>query len=163
MKTLVHDSESVSTCQSRSLPNSFLMTLRIFLWSNFLGMPWTVVKVLRPLRSAMHVSKIRGWRSDDSAHTVDGARRRGLEGETYAECGYGCRIPGFAWFVLRPRRRRRRDLYSASVSNASKDVTRHDGMHGVRRSRAESCLRQTLEQPRRRLIADSHGYTYRWS
>ena len=27
------------------------MTLRIFFWSNFLGRPWTVVKVLRPLRS----------------------------------------------------------------------------------------------------------------
>ncbi len=33
------------------VPNSFLMTLRIFFWSNFLGRPWTVVKVLRPLRS----------------------------------------------------------------------------------------------------------------
>lgn len=28
------------------------MTLRIFFWSNFLGRPWTVVKVLRPFRSA---------------------------------------------------------------------------------------------------------------
>lgn len=27
------------------------MTFRIFLWSNLLGMPCTVVKVLRPLRS----------------------------------------------------------------------------------------------------------------
>lgn len=27
------------------------MTLRIFLWSNLAGIPWTVVKVLRPLRS----------------------------------------------------------------------------------------------------------------
>lgn len=33
------------------VPNFFLMTLRIFFWSNFLGRPWTVVKVLRPLRS----------------------------------------------------------------------------------------------------------------
>jgi hypothetical protein len=32
--------------------NFFLITLRIFFWSNFLGRPWTVVKVLRPLRSA---------------------------------------------------------------------------------------------------------------
>lgn len=31
--------------------NFFLITLRIFFWSNFLGRPWTVVKVLRPLRS----------------------------------------------------------------------------------------------------------------
>lgn len=30
--------------------NFFLMTLRIFFWSNFLGRPWTVVKVLRPFR-----------------------------------------------------------------------------------------------------------------
>jgi len=36
-----------------SLPNFFLMTLRIFFWSNFLGKPWTVVRVLRPLRSIM--------------------------------------------------------------------------------------------------------------
>jgi hypothetical protein len=33
------------------LPNFFLMTLRIFFWSNFFGRPWTVVRVLRPLRS----------------------------------------------------------------------------------------------------------------
>jgi len=33
------------------IPNFFLMTLRIFFWSNFFGSPWTVVKVLRPLRS----------------------------------------------------------------------------------------------------------------
>lgn len=32
------------------------MTLRIFFWSNFLGKPWTVVNVLRPLRSVRHVS-----------------------------------------------------------------------------------------------------------
>jgi hypothetical protein len=31
--------------------NFFLITLRIFFWSNFLGSPWTVVRVLRPLRS----------------------------------------------------------------------------------------------------------------
>jgi len=41
-----------------SLPNSFLTTLRIFLWSNFFGIPWTVVKVLRPLRSMSNVSQI---------------------------------------------------------------------------------------------------------
>ena len=35
------------------LPNFFLMTLSIFFWSNFLGRPWTVVKVLRPLRSVV--------------------------------------------------------------------------------------------------------------
>jgi hypothetical protein len=34
-----------------NVPNFFLMTLRIFFWSNFLGRPWTVVKVFRPLRS----------------------------------------------------------------------------------------------------------------
>lgn len=33
------------------LPNFFLMTFKIFFWSNFLGSPWTVVRVLRPLRS----------------------------------------------------------------------------------------------------------------
>lgn len=36
--------------------NFFLMTLRIFFWSNFLGSPWTVVNVLRPLRSGKGVS-----------------------------------------------------------------------------------------------------------
>ena len=36
----------------KRIPNSFLTTFRIFLASNFLGIPWTVVKVLRPLRSA---------------------------------------------------------------------------------------------------------------
>lgn len=39
--------------QGCDVPNFFLMTLRIFFWSNFLGRPWTVVRVLRPLRS-MH-------------------------------------------------------------------------------------------------------------
>lgn len=38
------------------LPNFFLMTFRIFFWSNFLGSPCTVVKVLRPLRSVDRVS-----------------------------------------------------------------------------------------------------------
>ncbi len=38
--------------QGAAVPNFFLMTLRIFFWSNFFGRPWTVVKVLRPLRSA---------------------------------------------------------------------------------------------------------------
>jgi hypothetical protein len=37
--------------KGHDVPNFFLMTLRIFFWSNFLGSPWTVVKVLRPLRS----------------------------------------------------------------------------------------------------------------
>ena len=36
----------------KNVPKSFLTTFRIFLASNFLGIPWTVVKVLRPLRSA---------------------------------------------------------------------------------------------------------------
>lgn len=37
------------------LPNFFLMTLRIFFWSNFFGRPWTVVRVLRPFRSVQSV------------------------------------------------------------------------------------------------------------
>jgi hypothetical protein len=50
-----------------NIPNFFLMTLRIFFWSNFLGRPWTVVRVLRPLRSvgedkSARLSRIRGVR-----------------------------------------------------------------------------------------------------
>jgi hypothetical protein len=52
------------------------MTLRIFLWSNFFGMPWTVVKVLRPLRSVRLVSEIDLKRDATSRPwTGDGARR----------------------------------------------------------------------------------------
>jgi hypothetical protein len=44
---------SVSVTTVPLQANFFLMTLRIFFWSNFLGRPWTVVSVLRPLRSAV--------------------------------------------------------------------------------------------------------------
>lgn len=44
-----------TSCRARArrcdLPNFFLITLRIFFWSNFFGRPCTVVRVLRPLRS----------------------------------------------------------------------------------------------------------------
>jgi hypothetical protein len=43
---------SVSLTMVPLQANFFLITLRIFFWSNFFGRPWTVVKVLRPLRSA---------------------------------------------------------------------------------------------------------------
>lgn len=101
------------------------MTLRIFLWSNFLGMPWTVVKVLRPLRSVRRVNET-DFRCDvgSQRRTRDGARHRGWD-VTYAGCGYGYRIPVFAWSVLRPRRRRRRDLYECRVSDVVRDVMRH--------------------------------------
>lgn len=60
---IVHDSAIAGCDQSargyvlcemvcRDSPNFFLITLRIFFWSNFFGRPWTVVRVLRPLRSA---------------------------------------------------------------------------------------------------------------
>jgi hypothetical protein len=50
--------------------------LRIFFWSNFLGRPWTVVKVLRPLRSA--------WMRQCAVAKSNVA----FKGMTYA--GYGC-------------------------------------------------------------------------
>jgi hypothetical protein len=56
--------------------NFFLITLRIFFWSNFFGRPWTVVKVLRPLRSAWGCQRV---------SAVGGCC---LEEATYA--GYGC-------------------------------------------------------------------------
>jgi hypothetical protein len=65
-----------------NIPNSFLMTLRIFLWSNFAGMPWTVVKVFRPLRSAIMSAMLLISRID----------RKGYD--TYVGFGYGC-TPGF--------------------------------------------------------------------
>lgn len=59
--------------RKENIPNFFLMTLRIFFWSNFLGRPWTVVRVLRPLRSAKEVSIGREMtlpmqRCDDPGH-----------------------------------------------------------------------------------------------
>ena len=48
---------SVELCEgSGSVPNFFLMTFKIFFWSNFLGRPCTVVRVFRPLRSAPCIS-----------------------------------------------------------------------------------------------------------
>lgn len=54
------------------LPNFFLMTLRIFFWSNFLGSPWTVVKVLRPLRS---VQSLLASLVVERTHGIDRSRR----------------------------------------------------------------------------------------
>lgn len=81
-----------------NVPKSFLTTLRIFLWSNLLGMPWTVVKVLRPLRSGD--TMLARCRVDCD---------KDFKGDTYAECVYGY-TPGFAWFVRSRRRLRRRGL-----------------------------------------------------
>jgi hypothetical protein len=39
------------------------MTLRIFFWSNFFGRPWTVVSVLRPLRSTRVVELAQAYRT----------------------------------------------------------------------------------------------------
>jgi hypothetical protein len=57
------------------LPNFFLMTLRIFFWSNFFGRPWTVVNVLRPLRSAGDVALERSKRMGRPTKTDAGLRR----------------------------------------------------------------------------------------
>ena len=92
-------------------PNFFLMTLRIFFWSNFLGSPCTVVKVLRPLRS-----------DDDKLESFK--TKKGVIVVTYAgsEYGYSSETD---WSPLSLRRRRRRGLLllisvSQSVSQVGK-------------------------------------------
>lgn len=60
------------------LPNCFLMTFRIFFWSNFLGRPCTVVRVLRPLRSARVLASTTAMREGQPIF------------DTYAGCGCGC-------------------------------------------------------------------------
>jgi hypothetical protein len=48
----------IDVTSPRSLPNFFLITLRIFFWSNFFGNPCTVVNVLRPLRSGIQIVRL---------------------------------------------------------------------------------------------------------
>lgn len=100
-------------CDGRyNIPNSFLMTLRIFLWSNFLGMPWTVVKVLRPLRSIT-----KALVHSSSQRVMRDRTRVNLDRKTYAECEYGCKIPALEWSCLCPRRLRRRGLNIKQISD----------------------------------------------
>ena len=59
-----------SKCRStacHNLPNFFLTTLRIFLLSNLVGSPCTVVNVLRPLRSANEVALSASAALEDSS------------------------------------------------------------------------------------------------
>jgi hypothetical protein len=70
--------------------NFFLITFRIFFWSNFLGKPCTVVKVLRPLRSVVLSAM------DNDGHD-DGQKIRGNLVTTYVEYEYGCSLVATAW------------------------------------------------------------------
>lgn len=66
--------ESLATKpESSCVPNFFLMTFRIFFWSNFLGSPCTVVRVLRPFRSGECVSPRRpgSYTIFEPWHTLD--------------------------------------------------------------------------------------------
>lgn len=139
------DNGAIASCKSQSanaecelidVPNFFLMTLRIFFWSNFFGRPWTVVRVLRPLRSApcMLASVATSmWTVDHDPRQVMGRRR---DGEAYVECVYGCNSESVL-FLRCPRRLRRRGLQrSESAMIMTEPTSRHmsSGMRGgVRR------------------------------
>ena len=118
---------SRQACCIGDLPNFFLMTLRIFFWSNFFGRPWTVVKVLRPLRSAGRFGQqvcliiVALFSRADARpppchrhrhHHHNKSRicnRRAEKGQTYAEYGCVCSF-ATALFLLYLRRLRRRGL-----------------------------------------------------
>ncbi len=85
----------------QDIPNFFLMTLRIFFWSNFLGRPWTVVNVLRPLRSV----------SLCQHHAISFM----IGDSSYVEYGCGCNS-GFASLPQCRRRPPRRGLWAKVVS-----------------------------------------------
>jgi hypothetical protein len=115
-----------------------LMTFRIFFWSNFFGSPWTVVKVLRPLRSVRNHSQYRSFVEEKPARL----RSRQCGGASETElCMAHVRPPGFG-------RMRRMGPEPASGGKVKRQGTYVECVYGC--NSAPVCFLRCLRRLRRR-------------